>query len=69
MFACLYGQLLERFKWARRVTDRLGGDMGIARCCTQFGVTKQHLNDPNIRPRFQQVRGKAVPQGMQRGWL
>ena len=60
---------LERFKRAHRVPDRLGRNLGVACCRAQLGVTEQHLNDPDIRPGFQQVGGKAVSQGVQRGWL
>lgn len=62
-------QGFERFKWAYRVPDRLGRDFGISGSRAQLGVTEKHLNDPDIRPRFQKMGGKAVPQGMQRNWL
>ena len=43
--------------------------MGIARRRAQLGVTEQNLDHADVRTSLQQMRGKAVPQGMQRGWL
>ena len=58
-------QLLERFKRAGCIPDHLGGDFGVLGGGCQFGMTKEHLDDPHIRPRFQKMRGKAVPQRVQ----
>ena len=62
-------QPLERFEWAGRIPDSLGGDMGIARRRAQLGVTEQNLDHADVRASLQQMRGKAVSQGMQRRWL
>ena len=58
-------QPLQRFEWAGRIPDRLGGDMGIARRRAQLGVAEQHLDHPDVNVCLQQVRGKAVPQRVQ----
>ena len=65
----LQAQPLESFKSARRVPDRLRGDMRVARGRAQLGVTKQNLDHPHIRPSLQQMGRKAVTQVVQSGGL
>ena len=62
-------QCFERFKRAGCVPVGFCGNMCIAGCRAQLGVTKQDLDHPHIDVRLQQMRGKAVAQGMQSGWL
>jgi len=61
LFAGLEVQLLEGLERAGRIPDHLGGDFGVLSGGRQLGMTEQHLNNPNIRPGFQQMGGKAVP--------
>ena len=53
-------QRLEGFEGAGRVTDRLGGNVGITRCGAELGVTQQHLDHADIDVGLQQMRCKAV---------
>lgn len=55
--------LLER---AHCAADGLCCNMGIPGSGRQFGVAKQHLDHAHVRVRFQQMRGEAVPQCVQR---
>jgi hypothetical protein len=45
-------------------SDQMGGDLRVARRGRQPGVAEQRLDDADVCPRLQQVRGEAVPQGM-----
>ena len=45
--------------------DRLGGDPGIERRGVELGVPEQDLDHPDIDVLLQQMRGEAVPQGVQ----
>ena len=62
-------QRLEGFEGAGRVTDRLGGNMGVARGRAQLGMAEQHLDHPHINVGLQQMCREAVPQRMQGGRL
>ena len=44
--------------------DRAGRDLGVERGRLELGVPEQHLDDPDIDILLQEVRGKAVPQGV-----
>ena len=55
-------EMLER---ACHRTDRLGGDAGIERSGIEFGVSEQHLDDPDVDILLEQVRGEAVAQCVQ----
>ena len=57
-------QPFERFEWAGRIPDRLGGDMGIARRRAQLGMTEQNLDHADVRTSLEQMRGKAMAQRM-----
>src|SRR6516165_340679 len=46
------------------LTDRLNGDAGVERRRVQLLVSEQHLDDADIGLLLQQMRSKAVPQGM-----
>ncbi len=54
----------QQIKWAGHVLDRFGRHLGIDRRRLQFGMTKQHLDHPDVCPAFQQMGGEAVPQGV-----
>ena len=58
--------LLER---ADGAADGLCCNMGIPGSGRQLGVAKQHLDHAHVRVGFQQMRGEAVPQCVQRGGL
>jgi hypothetical protein len=62
-------QRLEGFEGAGCVADGFGGNVGIARRGAQLGVAQQNLDHPHIDVRFQQMRGKAMSQSVQRGRL
>jgi hypothetical protein len=56
------GEMLER---ARNLAQRLEGDAGVERRGIEFLVPEQRLDHANIGLLLEQVRGKAVPQGVQ----
>ena len=59
----LAGDMLQR---AHHVANRLGGDARIERRAIELSVPEQHLDHSDIDVPFEQVSGKAVPQGVQR---
>ena len=58
-------QLFERFERAGRVTDDLGGDMGVTGGGAQFGMAEQDLDHPHVDICFQKVGCEAVAQRVQ----
>ena len=58
--------LADPIERAHDIADRRRGNACIKRRRVELGVTQQHLNDTNIDVLFQEMRGKAVPQRMQR---
>lgn len=60
-------QLLQHLGGADGATNGFGRDMGVARRRAELGMTQKHLDHPDIRSCLQQVRGKAVAQGVQSG--
>ena len=62
-------QLCQRLKGAHGILDRFCRDMGVLSGGRKLGVAQKYLNDANIGIGFQQMRGKAVPQRVQRRWL
>jgi hypothetical protein len=62
-------QRLEGFEGAGCVTDRLGGNVGVARGRAQLGMAEQQLDHPHINVGLQQMCREAVPQRMQGGRL
>src|SRR6266478_6202525 len=59
----LVGDMLQR---AHDLPDRLGGDARVERRGIEPGVPEQHLDHSDIDVLFQQMSGKAVPQGVER---
>src|SRR5690349_20111050 len=59
-------QLLER---AGDLAERLEGDARIERRRIELLVPEQHLNHPDVGLLLKQVRGKAMPQRVQRHGL
>jgi len=59
-------QRCEPIERAHDLADGIGGDTGIERRRFELGVTKQHLDHPNINVLFKQMGRKAVPQGVRR---
>src|SRR6201995_3681337 len=59
-------QPLER---ALDVADRVDGDAGVERGRLELGVAEQDLDDTDVDVLFEQVSGKAVPQGVRRDSL
>src|ERR1039458_3663461 len=59
----LADEMIER---AGDVTDRIGGDLRVARRRVELGVPEQHLDHANIDVLLQEMGGKAVPQRMRR---
>ena len=54
----------EPIERARRITDRFGGDPGVARRACEAGMAKQYLDDAHVRPALQEMGGECVPQGV-----
>src|SRR6202022_3758813 len=54
---------------AHHLTDRLGGNARIQRRGVELGVAEQHLDHADIDVLLQEMRGKAVPQGVKRDAL
>src|SRR6266566_999528 len=54
------------FQRAHHLPDGLGSDPRIERRGIELGVPKQHLDHSDIDVLFQQMCGKAVPQGVER---
>ena len=52
----------EPVERARRVADRVGGDLGVARRRRQAGVAEQDLDDADVGPALEQMGGEAVAQ-------
>lgn len=42
----------------------MGGHMQVTLCAADGGMAEQGLDDPQIRPRFQQQRGLGMPQAV-----
>src|SRR5947208_17047129 len=59
-------KLLQRLERADRAADRLGVNVGIDRGGIEPGMPEQDLNDTDIGVRFQEMRGEAVSQRVQR---
>src|ERR1019366_2060909 len=55
----------EQVERAGDLADRLDGDTGVERRGVELLVTEQHLDDAYVGLLFEQMRGKAVPQGVQ----
>lgn len=53
-------QRFECLKRAGRISDRLGGNVGVARRRAQLGMPEQNLNNPNVDIGHQQMRREAV---------
>src|SRR5262249_55324175 len=49
-----------------RVTDRFGGDPGVACRACEAGMAKQYLDDAHVRPALQEMGRECVPQGVHR---
>src|SRR5438132_6529444 len=60
----LAGHLQQEVERARHLADRADGDAGVERRRVELLVSEQNLDDPDIGLLFQEMRGKAVPQGM-----
>src|SRR5258708_36520083 len=59
----------EAVEWARRAADQVGGDLRVTRSRGQIDVPEQDLNDADIGPALQKMRGEAVPQRVSRDGL
>ena len=62
-------QLPQHLVRADRAANGFGRDMCVARRRAELGMPQKHLDHPNVCPGLQQMRGKAVAQGVQRGGL
>src|SRR5438046_6574093 len=60
----LAGHLQQEVERACHLADRTDGDAGVKRRRVELLVSEQHLDDSDIGLLFQEMGGKAVPQGM-----
>src|ERR1700746_2635539 len=60
----LAGHLQQEAERARHLADRADGDAGVERRRVELLVSEQNLDDTDIGLLLQEMRGKAVPQGM-----
>src|SRR6516225_903309 len=58
------GYLQQQVERARHLADRADGDAGVKRRRVELLVPEQHLDDADIGLLFQEMGGKAVPQGV-----
>ena len=54
----------QQIKRACHTLDRLGCHLGVNRRRFQLGMAKQDLDHPDVGSAFEQMRGKAMPQGV-----
>ncbi len=62
-------QIGQHLVGADGVFNRFGGYMGVLHRGRQLGVAQEHLNDPHISVRLQQVCRKTMAQRVQCCWF
>src|SRR5215470_9265288 len=58
------GHLQQEVERACHLAERADGDAGVERRRVELLVSEQNLDNPDIGLLFQEMRGKAVPQGV-----
>ena len=59
----------EPLQRALDIADRADGDARVERRRLQLGMAEQHLDHANVGALFEEMGGKAMPQGMRRDAL